>query len=793
LLLRMAQQKRRNATIDEIWQDLETGLGHIYRKEPMIPQRYMQLYTYVYDFCTAVSVHAGGAIPQQQQRNLIRVNHQNNKKGANLQNETDFVGSELYTKLSSFIRNHVESILKECRTRSGEDQLRYFTTQWDQFRFCSKVVDGIFAYLNRHWIKRELENGNNTIYVIYTLALVTWKQTLRDHMATNITAGVLDLIEQERGGITITSSLIKGVVDCFVELGIDEVVDSTSPETAKTVNPKLRVYKKMFEEKFIAATERFYMNEATTFLQGNSVTEYMKRVERRLNEEKDRCETYLNRSSLQPLARKCEEVLISKQLELFQNEFCSLLEEHRDEDLGRMYMLCERVEGGLDELRKTLEAHIQKQGLNALEKVKEQATNDPKTFVLTLLEVHTRYSKLVNGAFQNESGFVQALDKAATIFINKNCITHAEGSNAVSSSKCPDMLARYCDGILRKSAKNSEDTEMEELLNQVMVIFKYIEDKDVFQRFYTKKFAHRLVGSLSASDEAEQSMIGKLKQMCGFEYTSKMQRMFTDTGLSRETTDRFREKCANTNKVLGCDFNVMVLGANSWPSLGSSVPINLPYKLSTCVSEFSAFYSEIHQGRKLTWIFSHSKGEVVTHGFSKRYAFVAMTPQMAILLLFNESTEMDGATMLEGLQIKKEHLIPQLASLVKAEILKVKEGDVSNLDENTKLALNLDYSNKKMKVDLTKFVARSEVKQEQQEVHQHVEENRKMVIQAAIVRIMKTRKQMAHSLLMTEVINQLNSRFKPKIQMVKKCIDILIEKEYLARVEGQKDTYEYLA
>lgn len=91
-----------------------------------------------------------------------------------------------------------------------------------------------------------------------------------------------------------------------------------------------------------------------------------------------------------------------------------------------------------------------------------------------------------------------------------------------------------------------------------MVIFKYIEDKDVFQRFYTKKFAHRLVGSLSASDEAEQSMIGKLKQvrkgrwkgrgkgeeselcllgiftqMCGFEYTSKMQRMFTDTGLSR--------------------------------------------------------------------------------------------------------------------------------------------------------------------------------------------------------------------------------------------------------------------
>lgn len=38
---------------------------------------------------------------------------------------------------------------------------------------------------------------------------------------------------------------------------------------------------------------------------------------------------------------------------------------------------------------------------------------------------------------------------------------------------------------------------------------------------------------------------------------------------------------------------------------------------------------------------------------------------MAILLLFNDTTEMNGAAMLEALQIKKEHLFPQLASLVK--------------------------------------------------------------------------------------------------------------------------------
>lgn len=44
-----------------------------------------------------------------------------------------------------------------------------------------------------------------------------------------------------------------------------------------------------------------------------------------------------------------------------------------------------------------------------------------------------------------------------------------------------------------------------------MIIFKYIEDKDVFQKFYSKMLAKRLVGHMSASDDFEESMISKLK------------------------------------------------------------------------------------------------------------------------------------------------------------------------------------------------------------------------------------------------------------------------------------------
>ncbi|XP_062337187.1 cullin-1a [Osmerus eperlanus] len=761
--------------LDQIWDDLRAGIQQVYTRQSMAKSRYMELYTHVYNYCTSVhqSNQARGAGPAPSKPS----------KKAPTPGGAQFVGLELYKRLKEFLKNYLTNLLKDGEDLMDESVLKFYTQQWEDYRFSSKVLNGICAYLNRHWVRRECDEGRKGIYEIYSLALVTWRECLFRPLNKQVTNAVLKLIEKERNGETINTRLISGVVQSYVELGLNE-------DDAFAKGPTLSVYKEYFESQFLADTERFYTRESTEFLQQNPVTEYMKKAEARLLEEQRRVQVYLHESTQDELARKCEQVLIEKHLEIFHTEFQNLLDADKNEDLGRMYNLVSRITDGLGELKKLLETHIYNQGLAAIEKCGEAALNDPKMYVQTILDVHKKYNALVMSAFNNDAGFVAALDKACGRFINNNAVTKM----VQSSSKSPELLARYCDSLLKKSSKNPEEAELEDTLNQVMVVFKYIEDKDVFQKFYAKMLAKRLVHQNSASDDAEASMISKLKQACGFEYTSKLQRMFQDIGVSKDLNEQFKKHLTNS-EPLDLDFSIQVLSSGSWP-FQQSCTFALPSELERSYQRFTAFYASRHSGRKLTWLYHLSKGELVTNCFKNRYTLQASTFQMAILLQYNTEDLYTVQQLTDSTQIKIDILVQVLQILLKSKLL-VLEDENANVDEvefkpDTLIKLFLGYKNKKLRVNIN-VPMKTEQKQEQETTHKNIEEDRKLLIQAAIVRIMKMRKVLKHQQLLAEVLNQLSSRFKPRVPVIKKCIDILIEKEYLERVDGEKDTYSYLA
>ncbi|KAF6020779.1 CUL2 [Bugula neritina] len=104
----------------------------------------------------------------------------------------------------------------------------------------------------------------------------------------------------------------------------------------------------------------------------------------------------------------------------------------------------------------------------------------------------------------------------------------------------------------------------------------------------------------------------------------------------------------------------------------------------------------------------------------------------------------------------------------------------------------MSYSNKRTKFKIMS-VAMKEAPQETERIRTNTDEDRKWQIQAAIVRIMKARKQLRHNLLIEEVIKQLNGRFNPSVSAIKKSIESLIEKQYMERTQNSKDEYCYIA
>ncbi|XP_028171882.1 cullin-4A-like [Ostrinia furnacalis] len=146
-----------------------------------------------------------------------------------------------------------------------------------------------------------------------------------------------------------------------------------------------------------------------------------------------------------------------------------------------------------------------------------------------LLEFKEQLDHVVSSCFQRNEKFTYSVREAFEHFINQR------------QNKPAELIAKFVDVKLRAGNKEATEEELERLLDKIMVLFRFIHGKDVFEAFYKKDLAKRLLVGKSASVDAEKSMLSKLKQECGGGFTCKLEGMFKDMELSKDINITYKQ------------------------------------------------------------------------------------------------------------------------------------------------------------------------------------------------------------------------------------------------------------
>lgn len=170
--------------------------------------------------------------------------------------------------------------------------------------------------------------------------------------------------------------------------------------------------------------------------------------------------------------------------------------------------------------------------------------------------------------------------------------------------------------------------------------------------------------------ELEETMINKLKQACGYEFTNKLHRMYTDIGISLDLNATFNQTLKDLNEELSINLSIKVLQAGAWP-LGPQMNITfaVPQEFEQPIRKFEAFYNKKFSGRKLTWLHHLCAGELKVSLNKKSYLITMQTYQMAMLLLFETCDTLTCKDVREVLQLNQENFQKHLQSLIDSKLI----------------------------------------------------------------------------------------------------------------------------
>ncbi|KAK1757931.1 hypothetical protein QBC47DRAFT_359140 [Echria macrotheca] len=728
------------------------------------------------------------------------------------------------------------------RREMGQKFLRGIRDAWVEHNMSMNMIADIMMYLDRAYIS---DAGLPTVFAT-TIGL------FRDHVLRNtlgnvqqvgqefvvfdiLNAVILDLINMEREGEIIDCNLLRNITSMLEDLY----------ETNDEI-PDQKLYLTVFEPKYIDASAVFYRKECGKLLRESDASTWLRHTKRRLEEEAIRCTTSLSILTKAKIEKVIEKEMVLAQLDGFlsmeASGLKSMIDNDRVEDLFILYRLILRVDPSMEPIKATLQNRVTDLGseiektlkstdfsvpavgvadaddaVDGAEKGKAQPLNAAAQqtaaaikWVDEVLKLKDKFDRLWQECFQEDLILQSAISKSFTDFINM-------------FNRSSEYVSLFIDDTLKRGARSMSEVVVDGILDKAIVLLPYLSDRDMFERYYQKHLARRLLHNKSEID-IEKDMVSRMKTEMGNHFTAKFEGMFKDMQLSKDLGEGYREHIrqlgdVDTKKV---DLSIHVLTSNYWPpevmgrgssqDEGSKGGCNYPPVIKRLQESFLKYYLKDRSGRVLTWVGSAGTADIKcvfpkvpgkeSGPLSKerRYELNVSTYGMVVLMLFNDLAEGESLS-LEEIQAKTNipisDLTRTLASLSIAPRTRVlvKEPATKTVKSTDRFSFNAQFASKAIKIKAPTIASLSKVEGEEERkvTEQKNDQTRSHIIDAAIVRIMKSRKELRHTQLTTDVITQLSSRFKPEVSLIKRRIEDLLAREYLERVEGEQSLYRYLA
>ncbi|XP_036424919.1 cullin-4B [Colossoma macropomum] len=662
------------------------------------------------------------------------------------------ISAKLYKQLRVVCEDHIKAQIDQFREDSLDSVLflKKIDKCWQDHCRQMIMIRSIFLFLDRTYVLQ-----NSMLPSIWDMGLELFRfYIISDLKVQSKTIdGILLLIERERSGEAIDRSLLRSLLSMLSDL---------------------QIYQDSFEQRFLEETNRLYAAEGQRLMQEREVPEYLHHVNKRLEEEADRVITYLDQSTQKPLIATVEKQLLGEHLTAtLQKGLNHLLDENRIQDLSLLYQLFSRVRGGVQVLLQHWIEYIKAFGSTIVINPEKD-----KTMVQELLDFKDKVDSIIDVCFMKNEKFVNAMKEAFETFINKR------------PNKPAELIAKYVDSKLRAGNKEATDEELEKMLDKIMIIFRFIYGKDVFEAFYKKDLAKRLLVGKSASVDAEKSMLSKLKHECGAAFTSKLEGMFKDMELSKDIMVQFKQymQCQNIPGNIELTVNILTMGY--WPTY-VPMEVHLPPEMVRLQEIFKTFYLGKHSGRKLQW--QSTLGHCVLKAEFKegKKELQVSLFQTLVLLMFNEGEEfcLEEIKLATGIEDSELRRTLQSLACGKARVL-TKTPKSKDVEDGDKFSCNDDFKHKLFRIKINQIQMKETV-EEQASTTERVFQDRQYQIDAAIVRIMKMRKTLSHNLLVSEVYNQLKFPVKPAD--LKKRIESLIDRDYMERDKENPNQYNYVA